>query len=257
MTQAPRRAARIAAALCLLSLAGAGALTGTARAAPYELANGIGLSVGLAPAGATPFLLDDLDIVATGSAGFTIADGPTVTPTAGSLSGVVHGSGDLYASPFGAAATRNYLLAQAGSGTVTLDFADPQVVFKLLWGSVDASPTGSAWNQLAFATSAGVLTVTGTDVGAALAAEYGSFTTGTETAWVQVALPIGTNFTTVTASDSVQPAFEFVPARPAAPPTRPAGLAAQDPPTDVPEPNSLALLATALAALGLARRAGP
>ncbi|MGN8200068.1 PEP-CTERM sorting domain-containing protein [Salinisphaera sp. RV14] len=251
MTHAIRATARHTAALALIGLTSMGSVMGIAHATPFTIANGIALTVGASTNGAAPFTLDDLDSTTTGigSRSFSPAPGLTVTiaGTSSSLSGVYAGTAPgVYTSPFAAPGSTppangptNYLAAWANSGTITMTYGTAQTGFDLLWGSVDASPLGNVANQLTFTTPQGDYSVTGTDVADALASEYGSYTTASRNAWVEIAFPAGVTFTTGTASASSQPAFEFVPGR------------ASNPTIETPEPSSIALLSTGLGLIGL------
>jgi hypothetical protein len=145
------------------------------------------------------------------------------------LSGVYAGNTSTAASPFGATdSTTNYLVAEGSGGTVTTTFATPQTEFDLLWSTVDID---SGRNVLT--TDAGD-TITGSEVESSFAADGFSFTAGTTNAVVDITGL--TPFTSIVASDSADPAFEFVPA------------------VAVPEPGSLALLGATLVGFGVFRR---
>ena len=97
---------------------------------------------------------------------FSFAGG---SPLSGEYAGNLSG---LFASPFGALdATRNYLVAGDGGGTVNVTWATAQNELLLLWGTID---TEVGRNVIAV----GGESITGADIAAEIAAEGFSFTNG-------------------------------------------------------------------------------
>jgi hypothetical protein len=112
------------------------------------------------------------------------------------------------ASDYPADPLNNYLVAEGGGGSVTINYLSSQTSFDVLWGTVDTSPPD--YNELMF--TAGTQTITGADI----AGIVGSFFSSAD---LDVAVQItGLNaFTTVKASDESSNAFEFDVAAPAPP----------------------------------------
>jgi hypothetical protein len=171
--------------------------------------------------GATPFTLVDLGTATIPNARQPIASpvtvpGETITfPAAGS--GIYAGDdgvpifGCCIRSPFGDAnTTTNYLGAVFGDSGVTITFAVPQHQLRLLWGTVDPTPT--TYNQVTIIFSDGAGVVNGADVAASFAADSLPFSSGNTNAAVMIntAQP----FTSVTFTSS-SASFEFVPSVPA------------------------------------------
>ncbi len=118
-------------------------------------------------------------------------------------------------SPFGGDGTsnypdplNNYLVAEGGGGSVTINYLSTQTSLDLLWGTVNSSPPD--YNELMF--TAGTQTITGADIAGIVGSSFSS-------ANLDVAVEITglTAFTTVTASDESSNAFEFDVAAPAPP----------------------------------------
>jgi hypothetical protein len=97
-----------------------------------------------------------------------------------------------------------------GDSGVTITFAVPQHQLRLLWGTVDPTPT--TYNQVTIIFSDGAGVVNGADVAASFAADTLPFSPGNTNAAVMIntAQP----FTSVTFTSS-SASFEFVPSVPA------------------------------------------
>ena len=129
--------------------------------------------------------------VAAALRGFVFSPG-----TAGVFSGTNPGNTTGYSSPL--TGNANYLAVQP-NGSISFTFATAQTSYAALIGTIDT------YNLLTFTGVNGSQQVSGADILAALAGT----TNGSSTRNVQIT---GLNaFTTVTATDSLASAFEFVP----------------------------------------------
>jgi hypothetical protein len=207
----------------------------------------------MAPTGTAPLLVD-LNGITVPSDTTIDGTGFTIAFSVGAGQGVVQGTEEpLHAVPvggvtgttpeyltggFGSALTTNiadsgnYL--STGTGTITITFSSPETSLALLWGSIDTL------NSLTLNDAAN-FTVTGAEVQAAAAGFVSNGFQGPGGS-AYVVIDTSTPFTTVTLTSGVI-SFES------------AGIAADSAPfSTVPEPSSVALIATGLGIVVLFRR---
>jgi hypothetical protein len=143
-------------------------------------------------------------------AGSGISSISFVTGT-GSSSGVYSGGTTSVAlSPFGgstnsATPMNNYLVAEGGGGSVTINYTNSQTTLDLLWGTVDTD-TG---RNVTLTTSSPSDTISGADIINAVNAAFGSTLLTSQIYDVGVEITGLQSFTSVTMSDTSSAAFEF------------------------------------------------